>query len=341
MKKIMRVKNKATLLLISAILVLCIGFIIAGCGTSPQLKAPETNNGAFAQDGTDCPSAPCITAFSNAGGVLETISGKEITLEAWIKPKATSTTSSALKRLTGSGAALKVNFDTGTLVKPRFEIVRVVASASGSGTPPTSTASYIVIGDSIDTSTPVWTHIAGVLTNKDHSAVAGHPACADATPIGADPHVADGSALNDPWHLDFYQGGTLVSCGVTYGSTTVATDNDPTFAADAYTLEPVDNSAAITYTDGIIDEARIWNVDRSAFISECMNAELGLTGNCSRLNNLVLYSRFNNGEGHFVTDLSGVMGNGGREYADPLNSGEFLDWITGWTTDIPPITAAE
>ncbi len=332
MKKVILVKNHATLLLILAIFVLCIGFLIAGCGTSPQLKAAEKNKGAYALDFTDCPASPCLVAFSNSAGVVETIEGKEITLEAWINPKAVAT-ATAVARFEDSGAALTVtdSSSSGTpdVVKPGFKISRVVLSASGVGSPPTSTATYTATGNNISINTG-WYHIAGVLTKSDHSAAAGHPTCAG---VGGNVDATD-----DPWHLDLYQDGTLIACSHTYGENTAVGDLDQTLPAAAYAGEPVNNGAGTNYTSGILDEARIWNVNRSAFLSECMNRELGLTGNCSRLNNLVLYSRFNEGEHFTVTDYSGVMGNGAKEY-DPGTG--FTHWETGWTTNTPGLSTAD
>ena len=63
MKKQHILKGKMCLLLITAILILCAGFLIVGCGVAPATKAENNNVGNFALDFTDCPNAPCSVAF--------------------------------------------------------------------------------------------------------------------------------------------------------------------------------------------------------------------------------------------------------------------------------------
>lgn len=325
----METKNKATFLLISAILVLCLGFIIAGCGNDPQLKASEPEKGQFALDFTDCPIAgSCLVTYESNGAPVESLenkaSGYTLTIEAWIKPKSTST-GIVIGRGTSRGATLSVISESATEVKPRFEIRRVVDSPkSPTGT---STARYLIDGNAI-TVNALWHHIAGVLTNTDHSNLAfypTHPVCLN---VSGNP---DATIAADPWHLDIYQNGTITACTETYGGTTVAGDSDPTVAADSHAHEPEGHTAGIQFL-GIIDEVRIWNINRENDIvnAQWRNRELDSS---ELMSNMILYSRFNRGEGADVSDWSGVMGNGVKEY--PLGGNVFADWETGWTTETP------
>ena len=315
MKKIMRFKSNTVLLLITAIVVLCIGFVVVGCGKDPQLKTDDPDKGQYALDFSDCPESPCSVTFSNAHGVSESIEATPITLEAWIKPK-NYADATIIKRMVARGAALKTVFtaavsgttSTPATITPRFEIRR---------SPGTGTVAYTVDGPAIALN--VWTHIAGILTNQDHSDATGHPLCTG----------VDGDATDDPWHLDIYQGGTVTACAETYGAA-----GDSTSAANAYAHEPAGTLAVMAF-DGIMDEARIWNTERS--VLDCMYNELGLSGSCSRLSgNLVFYSRFNTGLGHNVVDWSGIFGSGIKEYGP-----SYLEWSTGWTTDTPTLSAAD
>ena len=131
MKKQHILKGKMCLLLITAILILCAGFLIVGCGVAPATKAENNNVGNFALDFTDCPSGTCLVAFSSAFPQDAYFEGKPLTFEAWVKPTATST-GDFLYRFSARGAKLHAS-STATALQPRFTIKRVVASPSGPG----------------------------------------------------------------------------------------------------------------------------------------------------------------------------------------------------------------
>jgi hypothetical protein len=325
MTKIIQVKNKATLLLISAILVLCIGFIIAGCGAGPQFKVQDPNAGQFAIDFTDCPIAnQCSTSLQNLDGVDESIEATALTYEAWIKPKSNSDGTVLKRGDAKKGALLHVSTSGPDSVVPRFEIRRVQSDG-------TSSVAYLVEGTPI-TINSIWTHIAGILVDKNGVNATAH--AVSHVIAGVACTGVDGDATDDPWHLDLYQGGTLTACAETYTGNP-ATDDTP--AAEAYAHEPenLDAFTGITF-GGIIDETRIWTVDRAegGGLSLCMNRELDRSGDCGYESNMVVYARFNEGEGHLFGDFSGIFGSGGKEYPNP-DAGGFLDWNSGWTTDSP------
>lgn len=289
----------------------------AACADSAEGSCEEETG--FALDFTDCPGVACFVSFNQPDGVSEKIEGKEITLEAWIKPKSASGSIILSRADFKRGAVLQVRAtSTPSSVVPRFEIRRVLSNG-------TSSVAYFVDGVSI-TINSVWTHISGILTNRNHSAIPGHPHCTSAY---------DPDARDDPWHMDIYQNGLIKGCAATYGGMISRGYPDPTPAALAYAHEPLGNYADVNYSGGIIDEARIWNMNREPFLNECMFSELGMSGNCSYTNNMVLYSNFNEGEGDTVTYWSGVMGSGIKEYIDPAQMGLFLPWESGWTTDTP------
>lgn len=316
MEKVMRIKNNAVLLLMFSILLLCIGFIVVGCGTSPQLKIDDPNAGPHALDLTDCPNSPCSVTFNSgtAPAPDKQIGGRPITFEAWIKPKSTSAGTVLQRGSSVRGAVLQVKAtSTPDSVVPRFEIRRLQSDG-------TSTVAYFVAGTPVTINSD-WVHIAGILTNQDHSATVGHPACAG----------VDGDATDDVTHLDIYQNGIIIACAATHDGQVA----DDTPEDEAYADEPEATTASITF-QGIIDEARIWNTDREQFLSECMSRELDDTSvNCNFKNNMILYSYFNAEKGSSVADRSGTMGSGTKEYPDPDTAGIFHHWETGWTTDTP------
>ena len=100
--------------------------------------------------------------------------------------------------------------------------------------------------------------------------------------------------------------------------------------------KPLAKTAAVGKFIGIIDEARIWNTERS--LSECMYTELGTSGNCSYSNNMVMYLSFNECAGSQIADLTNVFGFGAKEYPDMANPDIFLPWNSGWTTEPPGLT---
>lgn len=331
MKKAIQVKDKAIFLLLSAILVVCVGFVVIGCGTGPATKAANPNHGQFALDFTDCPVATCLVAFSEDTFDNNKVENKPLTIEAWLKPKATST-GSVYKRMTEArGIGLSYVGASPTQVTPVFTVRRSVASpSSATGT---STVSYTTNGTNILVNT--WSHIGGILVyNENAAAGTAHAAVHTAAGVACAGVGADLDATDDTWHMDMYVNGVLSSCAATYGGTTAAGDLDPTAAASAYVQEPADHSSSPGNFLGIIDEARLWNTERT--ISTCMGTELGTSGVCNRSDeSLISYLRFNEGEGPTIYDWSGVLGSGGKEYADPANAGEFLEWETGWTSDTP------
>ena len=321
MKRIMQAKNKVTFLLLFAILVLCIGFIFVACGVGPVTKGVNNDRGNFALDTTDCPggrtSCTANATASDHAYSKNSIQGKPLTLEAWIKPKATSSVY-ILRHIQSRGAGLKVAGIGGntTQVTPMFEIRRVVTTVGGGGV--TSSVSYTVSGSVIDLN--AWTHIAGILTNDVHS-VAVHAACTDAT-----------GAESDPWHMDIYLNGVYSDCTETYGGTADDTYSDPTAAAVAFADAPGAKQVNIQ-AQGIVDETRIWTTDDRTIL-DCMNQELGTSGTCDRTDsNLLSYLRFNAGAGHSVMDEAGIFAGAGLVYI--LTPGDFSSWDTGWTSDTP------
>ncbi len=333
MKKLLQRKNKATWLLLTGILVLCAGFIIIGCGagTDPQLKVQDPDARQTALDYSVCPVSGCISAFSTSATLAseDQLTNKPLTFEAWVKPQAASGTL-LFRGSSARGAKMELTFTPATNVGatstpssliPSFKILRSVVSSSPAGT---STASYVVNG--IDLTVNSWQHLAGILTNQVHT----HAVCTNTAP--------DGDPRDDNWHIDIYQAGTYIDCAGTYGGLTAFGDAQPTSAAAAYADEPAALDAGPGPITGIIDEARIWTVERSINeMNTCRGRELEQSGICGYnedSDNMILYVKFNEGEGHSITDFTGTFA-GGLEYPDPDVDGHFLEWNTGWTTDTP------
>jgi hypothetical protein len=88
----------------------------------------------------------------------------------------------------------------------------------------------------------------------------------------------------------------------------------------------------------VIDEVRVWTVDRSeSEINACMNRELGIGGTCDRGDkNLGSYYRFNEGEGDGATDFSGSAMTGTLYWWSPETH-----WEDGWVAGNPNLKRAD
>ena len=314
MKKIKQRNGKLPLLLITAILTLCAGFLIVGCGTDPVLKATDVDKGAYAVDFNACPGDYCYGTAGTTDNPMVDIGNKEITFEALVKKNTvTAVTGAVFSRLdTASGAVLYVKAD-----EPSFAMrANYTASSSADYIVSAGAASNLVQG--------AWTHIAGVIANADHSLVHSSVTCLK----------GDGSAggESEKPHLDIYVNGQIQNCGTTWDSTNSDTTNEPQFAdnsgsdkafigkiedsTDADCVDPatdpkcntLDNTIyQTTNLNAVVDELRLWTTARTATqLSECYNKELGFSGNCSRADsNLAVYFRMNEGTANLTTDWSG------------------------------------
>ncbi len=329
--------QKLPLILVSLILILCAGFILINCGAGPQLKNIDPDTGQFALDFTDCPGTDCH-------GVLDTtilqeepnlIANKELTVEAWVKSKATSTasfTGGILGRFDNAGIVLYVKGGV-----PKVAIKRVVASGTS-----TATADYIANSNMTAIADALWHHIAGVLTRADHSAE--HTDCTNMTDTVD--CTAGGVTCNDDIHLDIYVDGVYRDCNTTYGAS-----NDPAtspgYAGEPFNPHVVVGRAAVpaktiegvgaNLFPGVIDETRLWRVARSkSDIEACMDDELSFTEPCSRMSGtgLISYMRFNEGQGNVISDWAG-LGSGITIYSNTNPPPISFKWLTGWTTGAP------
>lgn len=359
MKKITQLRNKKMLLLLSAIAILCAGFIIIGCANGPQTKSKDADAGAYAIDFSICPDTAChiiLYTLSDDGSSSlfkddpsKQIEDKELTLEAWVKFKTDDEPSAIFGRMDSGGAALYTRLNSSTSVTtPRFMIRRVANVATDPGT---STVEHFVdSGVDVSTILNVWTHIAGVLVDEAHT----HPVSASCT-------VA---AMAERPHMDMYINGNFTECATTFGNVANSGDPDdmttPSFAHEpaganlfvgAFNLsgDPIgqgnDTLGPLITSDmsinGIIDETRLWTTARTqSQIELCRWTELDSfsSGDCGALtDNLVAYFRFNEGEGIPTMDRKG-LGAGRKE---SLGTPTWTGWTTGWTTDTPSLTRAE
>ncbi len=153
-------------------------------------------------------------------------------------------------------------------------------------------------------------------------------------------------------HLDIYVNGKFKECETTFGAAG-DTKKSPQFTHDPGGLNkmviasissgqipaPLDTDITpSTPLDAAIDEVRYWHVARTQDeIQECMNQELGTSGNCNRLDaNLIGYWRMNAGEGFNIIDVSG---NGFS--ASLVEVFEDVDWENGWVDGVPSLTRAD
>jgi hypothetical protein len=122
MKRLYQSREKLLLFLIMAILTLCVGFLIIGCGNSPQQKVKDTDKGSYAIDFSLCPGDKCAGEVEGTdGNPLPSIEGKEFTVEAWVKRSPDSTLNGGIfGRFAAKGFGLYVKNNV-----PKFVIRRV------------------------------------------------------------------------------------------------------------------------------------------------------------------------------------------------------------------------
>jgi hypothetical protein len=325
MKIFEQIKGKSPLFLVSAILILCAGFIIEGCG-DPELKTTDSKKGQCALDFTRAGADVGVVFAGNDS--FPSIAGKEVTVEAWIMPKASSTPGGIFGRADNNGILMWMEDYV-----PKFT-VRVLTSATS--TPGTTDGSVDYTVEGIALAQGIWSHIAGVLVDDDHTNSSGdgdvHGACTVA-----------GAESQRP-HLDLYVNGHFVDCATVYGGTSLQGDPDPAdpAKADQSVTDPDifggtsdSNYATIGLADasqfeGVVDEVRLWTVARtSAQMKACMGRELSTSGDgdCGiNTKKLKGYWRFNECEHAKTMDWSGAGSSGVVE----LGSHEWEDgWVEG------------
>ena len=364
MKKIKHFVGKPSLLLITAILILCAGFLVVGCGTDPQLKGALADKGSYAVDFSQCPGTYC---YGSAEGTIPDISASAITMEAWIKRSGSSTvTGGVFSRLSNDGGAIL--YVKGN--EPKFAIRRQINASSIQNSVPTENAAIdYVVESNVALAKATWTHIAGVVANTAHT----HTSTTDCTT----------DVMAQTPHLDIYINGAFKNCATTFGDewiTTVTVDSIPvtitktdTATEGQFADNPVTEKIAfghigdgifrvrksvagtstldleVEYTnnlDAIIDEVRFWVTGKTGDeINTCMNKELGYGGSCSRSDsNLAAYYRLNTGTGETIVDWSGSGMAAGISYRD--SGGDEHAWEDahedgGWAPGVPTLLSAD
>lgn len=338
MKKICQIKGNLSLFLIGAILVLCAGFVIIGCGagSNPQQKAEESDKGAYAVDFNACPDDFCYATLTGSDQYpIPSIEGEEFSIEAWVKRRAASATDldgAIFSRLdAANGTALYI-----VNSEPKFAI-RVATGASTTTPGSTGSVDYKV-GSGFTLVQDAWTHIIGIITNTAHS---DHPTSTSCTT----------TVMAETPHLDIYVDGEFKNCATTWGGSGDPATG-PQFADNpgSYTVNIgqmgatlIDGETTITTSDNLeaaIDELRIWMSARTtADIAACINSELGLSGTCNRLDSsLVAYFRFNEGHEEKITDFSGSGLSSGL--VTRVGTPE-LPFTTGWVSGNPSLQRAD
>jgi hypothetical protein len=324
--------------------------LIISCGRGPKSKARDRDTGQFALDFSLSPSDFAFTTIVKR--FFPSIEDEELTFEAWVRRKTNPSdlNGGIFARTDTKGAVLYVKDN-----EPKFAIRFARFSTS---TPPFPTSSPPVMPSKRQeqanalsplncteitvTSTEcrvrsnfsllnnVWTHIAGVLVDKQHI----HPTSSSCT----------SDVMAETPHLDFYINGEFSDCAT----------SEENFADDpaVHELAKADpeflNSANIGNVgeiiepryDGVIDEVRFWTIARTQDqIQKCMGQELSFfePGDCHiDLNILKGYWRLNEGEEHDITDFSGNGLNGGIEFRPPVT-----EWDGGWVDGAPIIRKEE
>lgn len=332
MKRNLGFQQKLLLVLITAILIVCAGFIFISCGKGPQSKIANTDKGSFALDFSNCEDGAICRALLGSPifkqNTDKKIANKDLTIEAWVKsnvPSATTTTSTFTGGIFGrldSAGGIALFVKNGV---PKA-VIRKVSGTSTS----TIIDDFIVEGDAtsyiLDSA---WHHIAAVFVNSAHSHT-----------VSATCSASDASSIP---HIDIYVDGILKGCKSTSGE--FPTEPGDVFLAvgifaenlSGRTVNGLDNAAF----PGVIDEARLWGVARTeSQINQCKSKELSFdSGTCGRLtSNCIGYLRLNEGAGATVNDWCG-LGTGVLEQVS--GSGLLSSWATGWTTNTPNLTRAD
>ncbi|MBC8412055.1 MAG: hypothetical protein ISR96_09640 [Nitrospira sp.] len=331
MKRYAQVKNRLSILLAVAILMVVGIFVLVSCGVGPQLKVTDPETGQFALDFS-------LTNNGLRGAVLTentnivtgihaaktySLTDKELTLEAWVKSKSTSTSGGIIGRMDSRGAAL---FIKGSV--PKFGVRYKSVTSSVTSTPPgctrlSASSTECIVPGTATLVQNVWTHIAGVLVNEVHS----HAVTSNCTTavMAQTPHLdiyIDGSFNNCSTTLSKFAENTSVSQVVTVG--TIGESGTP----------PMDTTVLIsTPLDAVIDEARFWTTARTVSeINACMNRELSNdTSTCGGDSaDLLNYFRFNEGSGNGVVDWAGF---GAGELSSNMSSG----WVAGPNITLYPL----
>lgn len=319
MKKMYHFKGSLQLMLISAILILCIGFFIVSCGNKPQQKTLNTDYNSYGVDLGACPIPPCVAYPAGSENYpIPSIGGRSLTIEAWVKNRVTSTSGAIFGRFSGNGAGLYVKNGI-----PKFGIGRAPILADPvTGCTVKGTSTECVLSSEVRPDANTWTHVAGVLANEAHS----HTLTATCT---------NAVMLETP-HMDIYINGVFENCSSTGSQFADNPGGNQMTIGSVGALDSVDN----TNFDATIDEIRFWNYARTASqINECKSTELGIGGACDRGDSgLIAYYRLNEGKGSDVTDSSGNGFNGSFEYVVGL--GEFEYWDDGWVLRTDALTPA-
>jgi hypothetical protein len=257
-------------------------------------------------------------------------SGKEFTIEAWVKRGSSTLTGGIFGYLDHAGIVLFVNNDF-----PKVGIRRnPVDSSSTPAEPigcvnlkPTSTECIVaspVIPGVVPLVQNVWTHIAGVLTTENQS---------------SDPNC--GAVGSQTPHLAIYINGDLVNCGTTASLSAETPRLNSHLTAigaigdGAVTLALDGNAIKIsTPFTGAIDEVRYWvsepgggGARTEEQIILCMDQKLGVSGSCKVDPNILKgYWRLNEGAGTTICDASG---NG---FAGSILLNTTDEWDGGWVT---------
>ncbi|MHA2218951.1 MAG: LamG-like jellyroll fold domain-containing protein [Candidatus Hodarchaeales archaeon] len=339
MLKVEGLKANALKFLISGIIILCISFLIISCGRGPKRKANNPDKGPFAIDFSLAPADEQGAIFADSGP--PSIAGKELTFEGIVKRRTSVLNGGVFAHLDDNGAVLYVKNN-----EPKFAIRQFVGTTSTptstvsmfpvsvaqapTSTPlscdsinPTTTECIVGSGSEFSLLSEIWTHIAGVLVNKEHT----HPTSESCTK----------TIMAQTPHLDFYVNGEFANCATTEEKFASEPGNFTTAGRIAETAPPLDDGE-ITIDqrfDGAIDELRLWTVARTQNqIQACMDRELSFgDANCP-LDWTILktYWRFNEGAGHDIIDTSGNGNNGGIEIFPSVEK-----WDDGWVDGAPII----
>jgi hypothetical protein len=269
----------------------------------------------FAVDfGLAAPSQAAAFAEGTILNPVPSLTGKEFTIEAWVKRGSSTLTGGIFGRLDATGFVLFINNDV-----PKVGIKRTpITFTEPIGCVKLSvTSTECIVASSTSLVQDVWTHIAGVLTTEDQSSDQNCGAVGSQTP-----------------HLAIYIDGNLKNCGTTaqrFAENPILNSQLITIGVIGDGVVPKIDGGAIesdTPFTGTIDEVRYWHVARTQTeIQQCMNQKLGLQNPCNVNPSILIgYWRLNEGAGATINDVSG---NG--FFGTILLDGRF-EWDGGWVS---------